>query len=231
MNIPVQIGWQQFVLLLIAALGVGMLISTLVGLWQKEKVLEEYEDETGHTFRRWRHRRRLRWKRGFSGIVMVIVAISLLWVTFAVQTYLGLTGDIKVATVRALPVANQSHEMSVDLTLYDQHGNQQSEQIYDVAGDRWMLQANVIEFPTWLNIVGLHAGYKVTRLFGQYNDINQRDSVPVALNGGDGDFFDAAQQSQWWAAPFVKATYVSDVGRPADGQSYNVYMNQTGLHL
>ncbi len=127
----------------------------------------------------------------------MLLALSLLWLTLLVQTYLGLTSDIKAARIRATPIANIAHMMSVDLTLYDQNGHQTSEQTYIVNGDEWMLQSDVIKFPTWLNIVGLHSGYKLTRLEGRYDDPNLESNskhVVVQLNGGDDNFFQTVQE-------------------------------------
>ena len=230
-NVPVQFGWQQIVLILIAIIAIGLIMSTVLGLIVRVKEIELLEDEYGRPYRRLRHRRHFRWKRGASGILVLVLAVSLLWVTFAVQTYLGITGDIKVATVRASTISNQSHKMFIDLTLYDDHGNVMSHNNYEVDGDRWELQGNIMKFKPWMNILGLHSGYKVTRLAGQYNDFDAHVIKPIPLNGGDGDFFNAAQKSQAWTAPFVDATYFNIVGRPADGKSYDVYVSQTGYHL
>src|SRR5260370_17377227 len=76
------------------------------------------EDDKDHYARTGRlPRRRFRFKRGLSGIVLLAVAISLLWVTFLVQSYLGLTSEIKVAQIRATPITNVANEMSVELIL------------------------------------------------------------------------------------------------------------------
>jgi hypothetical protein len=73
-----------------------------------------------------------------------------------------------------------------------QHGPQVSDKTYLVTGDEWMLEGDIIKFPTWLNIVGLHSGYKLTRLEGRYNDPNlelRGKRTVITLNGGDDNFF------------------------------------------
>src|SRR5207237_8929342 len=100
--------------------------------------------------RYYRHHRRFRWGRGISGIVLLLIAISLLWLTFLVQSYLGLTGEIKVAHVRAVAITNVPHKMSVELTLYDTKGHPTSDNTYLLHGDEWMLQGELITFSRWV---------------------------------------------------------------------------------
>lgn len=229
MNTPFQIGLPQVILLLIAVIALGLLISSLMSLVRGQRTT--FEDEDGNRFYSKRYRR-FKWKRGVGGILLLLVAISVLWATSLVQTYLNLTGDIKVAQVHASTVANQQHMMSVELTLYDNNGKPASDQTYFVQGDRWLLQGDIIKFPGWLNLLGLHSGYKLTRLEGQYDDPNDESTkqhTVVTLNGGEDNFFKTVYK-QAWSSPFVDAAYGNAVIVPADGQSYTVLVSQTGLY-
>src|SRR5205823_14634220 len=102
MTIPMQIGLPQLILLIIGLVVLGLLISSGMSLAGRGagRYRDFEEEEEARKFgrpRRYRHHRRLHWGRGVSGIVLLLIAISLLWLTFLVQTYLGLTGNIKVA--------------------------------------------------------------------------------------------------------------------------------------
>jgi hypothetical protein len=121
--------------------------------------------------------------------------------------------------------------MSVEITLYDKNGHQTSDNTYAVAGDEWMLQGDIVKFPAWLNILGLHSGYKLTRLEGRFDDPNLERNAKhtvIVLNGGDDQFFKTVQE-QAWTSPFVQAAYGSGVFLAPDGKSYNVLVSQTGL--
>jgi hypothetical protein len=235
MNFPVNVGLPQFIELLIAIIGLVLLISAIRGLLPHRSYLSEEEKEeyrrTGRLPYR-RHHRIFGWKRGLGGIILVVVAVSLLWLTFLVQSYLGYTGDIKVAEIKAHMFANQPHQMAVELILYDQNGQQASDQFYSVMGDEWMLQADFIKFPTWMNVLGFHAGYKITRLEGTYQDPNlERNSkhTVVELNGGEDNFFKTMQSQRQWFSPFVDAYYGNAVFEPGNGV-FDVYASQTGLY-
>jgi hypothetical protein len=239
MTIPFSFGLPQIVLLLIALIGFILFVYAAHSLIRGEKFYDarrltraEKEDyyANGHLPRR----RRFRWQHGFGGILLLALAVSLLWMTFLVQSYLGLTGGIQVAQVKATTIANSPTGlplMSVDLTLYDQSGHVSSDQTYLVNGNEWILQGDIIKFTTWLNIAGLHSGYKLTRLEGRFDDPNQEENAKhtvVTLNGGDDGFFQNVHAAGW-LSPFVDAQYGNAVFLSANG-TYNVYVSQTGLY-
>jgi hypothetical protein len=233
MTTPLQLGGPQIVLFILLVIGIGLLISSLMGLVGGKKEVEIFEDEYGKRYRRWRKRRReVRWKRGTGGVLLLVVAVSLLWLTLAIQSYLGLTSDIKVAQVQATSFTNNANVMSVHLTMLDSQGKVTSDQTYQVKGDEWLLECNMIKFPSWMNIFGIHSSYKLTRLTGQYSDPNlERTNLPtvVVLNGGDGDFFKSVYK-QAWTSPFVDAAYGNAVFELASNQTYDIYVSQTGLY-
>jgi hypothetical protein len=221
-------------LFVIAVLGVCLLISSLVSLSGGRREMELFEDEEGHRYRRWRRkRRRFGWKRSLSGVLLLVFALGLLWIATSVQAYLGLTSDIKVATVQATQFTGSNPpQMAVRLTTFDDHGNQLNSQMYQLNGDRWILMGDMIKFPTWMNIFGIHSGYKLTRLEGMYNDPNLESNdkhTVVTLNGGDDNFFKTVYK-QAWSSPFVDAAYGNATYLPADDQVYNIYASQTGFY-
>mgnify|MGYP001445133491 CR=1 FL=1 len=230
MNIPFSFGLPQIILILVGLVGLWLFITAAKDLLRRSKDMDEDE------FERYKRtgvlsRRRFRFKRGISGILLIFVAVSLLWLTFLVQSYLGLTGNIRVAQVRAMTVTNASHEMSVELVLYDTNGHQLSDQTYSLLGDEWMLQADFIKFPTWLNVLGFHSGYKIVRLEGFYQDpkleSNSKHTV-VELNGGEDGFFTTMRTQSFWFSPFVDAYYGNAAFAPA-GATYDVFASQDGL--
>jgi len=231
MTIPFTFGLPQLILFVIGFVGFILLVSMLTGLIIGEEIEREEDAEGGRRrVTKYVRRRHFRAGRGLSGIILIVIAVSLLWATFLVQSYLGVTGEIKVAHVRASAIANIPHAMSVELVLYDKNGNQTSDNTYVIQGDEWMLQGDIIKFPLWLNIVGLHSGYKLTRLEGRFDDpnleANSRHSV-VELNGGDDNFFKTAYAQRSWISPFVDAAYGNAVFQ-ASG-SFDVFATQDAL--
>jgi hypothetical protein len=232
MHIPFQFGFPQILLIIIGIVGLWLFITAALSLIRGHELHERKEEEAkaGYGFVRRRFQRRLRWGRGLGGILMIAIAISLLWLTFLVQSYLGLTGEIKVAQIRAATFANAPHQMTVELILYDDNGNIASDNHYLMQGDEWMVQGDIVKFPTWANILGLHTGYKLTRFEGRYDSIAMERSAPhfaMELNGGDDGFFQAVNTHPTWYGWLAEASYGNAVFQGAG--NYNVFATQDAL--
>jgi hypothetical protein len=229
MHIPFQFGWPQVFLLLIGLVGLWLCLTACLGLLSPDKSLSEDEKDR---YRRtgFLPRRRFKVARGLSGLVLLTVAVSLLWLMILVQSYLGLTGEIKVAHIQATRIYNVAHQMSVEVTLFDGNGHVTSDNTYLLQGDEWMVQGDIIKFPSWLNVIGIHAGYKLTRLGGRFDDIALESTArhtAIALNGGDDTFFQTTYLYKQWFAPLVDATYGNAVFQ-ASG-SFDVFATQDAL--
>src|ERR1700694_1952599 len=232
MHIPFQFGFPQILLSIIGIVALWLFITAALSLIRGHQIHERKEEEAkaGDGFVRRRFQRRLRWGSGLGGILMIAIAVSLLWVTFLVQSYLGLTGEIKVAQIRAATFANAPHQMTVELILYDENGNVASDNHYLMQGDEWMVQGDIVKFPTWANILGLHTGYKLTRFEGRYDSIAMERSAPhfaIELNGGDDGFFQAVNINPTWYGWLAEASYGNAVFQGAG--NYNVFATQDAL--
>ncbi|MFI9505404.1 hypothetical protein [Nocardia sp. NPDC052566] len=207
MNFPVEFGFVQIGLILLIVVALVLLVSALfmvrkVGL-------------------------RVLIGRGASGLVLLLAAVVLLWVATLMQTFLGLTGEIKAAHVVATPVAGQEHKITVDLTLYGDDDHPDQRKTYEVEGDMWVLQANIVELEPWVNALGFHSGYKVSRLYGQRLDGVATKQNQIFLNGDDQDFFTDMRAGKWFTQPFVRSAYGNAViAMPGD---YDVYISRDAI--
>src|SRR5713226_3272639 len=110
MTTPVIVGWPQLILFLVAIMGLGLLISSLMGVTRERA--ESFVDTSGRPVHH--RRRRFGVGRALGGVVLVALAVSLLWGTFMVQSYLGLTADVPVAHIRAMQIEGLPHQMSIE---------------------------------------------------------------------------------------------------------------------
>ncbi|MBF6175398.1 hypothetical protein [Nocardia blacklockiae] len=204
---PVNFGWIQAFLLVLVVLAVGLLVSAVLKA------------------------RKVGWKalpgRGAGALVLALLAVVVLWVTTLLQTYLGLTGEVKAAHVVATPVDGQPHTMDVELTLYGDGNHDDRHEKFRVEGDMWVLQANIVELEHWVNTLGFHSGYTVTRLFGERSDGDATKQNHIFLNGSDRDFFEDMQQHTWYTKPFVRSAYGNAV--VASTGSYDVFISQDAI--
>ncbi|WP_019932409.1 hypothetical protein [Nocardia sp. BMG111209] len=166
-------------------------------------------------------------RHGSGGIVLILLAGVVLWGTTLLQTYLGLTGEVKAAHVVATPVAGTPHSLDVDLTLFGDRGHAEQHQKYRIEGDMWVLQADIVELQHWVNTMGFHSGYQVTRLFGERLDGVAVKQNQTFVGGSDENFFNDMQQHSWYTKPFVRSAYGNAV--IATTGSWDVYISQDAI--
>ncbi|MES1924595.1 hypothetical protein [Salinisphaera sp. T31B1] len=106
--------------------------------------------------------------------------------------------------------------------------------IVDLTGDEWQLDARVLKWHGWANLLGLDALYRLDRIGGRYRDIGQANREPtraIALHGPEAglDILALARRLPRWAT-FVDAEYGSATYLPmADGAEYEIALGQAGL--
>lgn len=207
MNYPVDFGFVQIGLILLILIAVALIVSALVMMRKRgPKVLLG---------------------RGIGGFAILVVAGGLLWVATLMQTYLGLSGEIKAAHVVVKEVGGQDHQLEVELTLFDDEGNVDRREKYQVQGDLWVLQANIVELEPWVNALGFHSGYRVTRLYGQRLDGIATTQNHIFVNGEDRDFFDDMRDGSWYTEPFVRSAYGNAV--IATPGEFDVYISRDAI--
>ncbi|MFF0458265.1 hypothetical protein [Nocardia africana] len=207
MVFPIAFGWIQALLAVLFVVAIAMLVTALL------------------------RARKAGWRRqigrGASGLVVLLVAVVLLWAVTLLQTYLGLTGEVKAAHVVAKSVAGNDHTLDVELTLYGDGHHDETRRTYRIEGDLWVLQADIVELEPWVNALGFHSGYKVTRLYGQRLDGAAVSQHQTMLNGGDGDFFTDMRDHSWYTEPFIRSAYGNAV--IAMPGSYDVYISHDAI--
>jgi hypothetical protein len=140
--------------------------------------------------------------------------------------------------------ARLTHERPVAEIVFEQRGPQMFNatlsqvpsgeiQMFVLQGDEWQLDARVLKWKGWANLVGLDAQYRLERVSGRYRDIEQerhgeRTVYPLAENPG----LDLWKMTLDHPSrlPFVDAVYGNAAYMPMiDGARYEVSITQTGL--
>lgn len=197
-----------------------------------------------------------------NAVVIVIAIFGLLLLALATQRLvrarflaaggsalagLGLLGAAAVAfliTTNLHTYARLTHEEPVAEIVFEARGPQRfaatltqvpsgEMQTFVLAGDEWQLDARVLKWRGWANLLGLDAQYRLERVSGRYRDIDQerRDERTVyGLSENPGiDLWTLSTQYPRWL-PFVDAVYGSATYLPmADGARYQVAITQSGL--
>ena len=190
---------------------------------------------------------------GLFGVVLLALACQrLLRARFIAATGTGLLGVLLLAAGGLLFVAGLNlhtyarltHEAPVAELVFEQAAPQRYRvtitsvpsgemQTLVLAGDEWQLDARVLKWKGWANVLGLDAEYRLERLSGRYRSIDQerhdtRTVYELSENPGI-DIWALRQRYPRWL-PFVDAVYGSATYMPmANGARYQVSITQTGL--
>jgi hypothetical protein len=164
--------------------------------------------------------------RAGSGAALLGAGAAVGLLGLNIQTYNRLSYEQPVAEVTLRQTGPQAFVATVrqaDLTAKE----------YEVLGEEWQLDARVLKWKPWANVLGLDASYRLERMSGRYHDVAAERSAPrsvhqLAENPGL-DLWELAQ-TYGKTVPVVDTLYGSGTYMPmADGASYQVTMSQSGL--
>lgn len=167
--------------------------------------------------------------RGVFGGGMVLAAGALIGLLgLNIQTYNRLAYDRPVAEISL--VQNGPREYTATLKQPDGTEDQ-----YRLLGDQWRVEARVLKWKPWANVLGLDAQYRLDRLSGRYESTQdelhaERSAYDIQPERSSGvDLWPLARQFSQYA-PVVDTLYGSGAYMPmADGARYEVRITQSGL--
>jgi len=167
--------------------------------------------------------------RGIFGGGMVLATGAILGLLgLNIQTYNRLAYDRPVATIDL----TQKGPQLFDAVVTTPDG---AATTYEVHGDQWRMEARVLKWKPWANVLGLDSQYRLDRFSGRYeetaDELNAERSAydlrPARSTGID--LWPLARQFSQYA-PVVDTLYGSGAYMPmADGARYEVRITQSGL--
>ncbi|WP_198266432.1 hypothetical protein [sulfur-oxidizing endosymbiont of Gigantopelta aegis] len=159
-------------------------------------------------------------------LLVLFFFISLSLVASNVLIYHRLSHEAPIALVSVQALQKQQFQVQV-LQL---QGCQKKS--FVLQGDEWQMEARIIKWHAWANVLGLDANYQLDRIAGRYRDIRQqRNNLPSVFALEAEEVFDlwAFKRNYQWL-PMLDAEYGQSVYLPMiDKVSYQVFMTQTGL--
>ncbi|MBB4082252.1 hypothetical protein [Brevundimonas lenta] len=172
-----------------------------------------------------------------AGFMAVAAIVSLL--ALDVQTYSRLTHERPVATIQIRQLGPQYFEATLIQPPRGENAAAATN-LYPLHGDEWRLEAQVLKWKPWANVLGLDTQYRLDRLSGRYasteQEINDERSVHP-LSGGDEtnglpwklSAWDMARKNRKYIDA-VDTLYGGAAYMPmADGARYEVWITQSGL--
>jgi hypothetical protein len=174
------------------------------------------------------HRRR--WQRtaadGLVGLLLLTISVLLATVSVSIHGYRALTHEEIAATVRTFPVGSQRFRAS--MTYPDGR-----EETFDLRGDAIYVDAHILKWQPWVNLLGLHTAYELDRVAGRYEELADERGAPRTVFAlgrlKPFDLFDVARRfprlSALVDAEYGSATFVAARGPAA----YEILVSTTGL--
>ncbi len=168
-----------------------------------------------------------------AGTLSLLLALALLAggalcaaVAVGLTGYRALTREELAATVHTVPTGPQAFEARIVLP-------DGSAANYVLAGDQFAVEARILKWHPWANLLGLHTAYELDRVTGRYasiEDEQQRPRTVYPLSPEHRLDLFAWRARLPWLAPVVDAEYGSSAFTRADRvASYEVRVSTTGL--
>lgn len=161
----------------------------------------------------------------FFAFVVVLLVISNLTV------YQRLTHERDIAVLSVAQISVQHYQVTLQPHTSQPAGDSRT---FDITGDEWQLEARILKWKGWANLLGLDSYYQLDRIRGRYRSIeqerNKSPTVHAVPNDERGIDLWSLKKMMKSAMPFLDAYYGQAVFLPLkDGAQYIVSINQSGL--
>ncbi len=164
---------------------------------------------------------RLLWALLFLAVGATCGAIAL-----GVQGYRAFTHEDIAAVVHIQPLGPESFRAQFRFP-------DGREATYTLAGDELYVDAHILKWQPWANVLGLHTVYELDRVAGRYRDLAQEQRQPrtaLSLAPQRGVDLFSLRQRYTLLRPLLDAEYGSATFADADSPArYEVRVSTTGL--
>lgn len=165
--------------------------------------------------------------QGVMGALGLALGAFLIAFSLNLHTYERLTFERPIAELRFQQIAPQ--RFVVSLTIPHPHRVLR----YLLLGDAWQLDARILKWKGFANLLGFNAHYRLERLSGRYFSVGDELSKPRAVYPlADHSGLDVWQAAQRFGRylPWLDTEYGSAAYLPMnDGARYRVSIGQSGL--
>ncbi|GEM_PF-554505 len=117
---------------------------------------------------------------GFTaGLLLMATGTLIIAIGTVFATCQRFTREIPVTEITTQPVQNAVGQPVTRVRYHPLRGGR--DRYFFVHGDQWMISGDIVKWKPWLNLLGLHTRYRLTRLQGRYLSIDAERSAPRSL--------------------------------------------------
>jgi len=169
-----------------------------------------------------------------SVLLLIVLGFAIFFFGMFVQSVTTFTKKTLVAEVWCKEVDLNDYTMS--LVLVKKQGvDANIARPYLIKGDQWFVRGDVIKWENWVNFMGLHTGYRLTRIGGDFIDLEDQEK----LKPSNYSLLPAEESGFWkWLIKFgYKIPIINDVygnasfKYPAKNKKFNVYVTTSGFSI
>ena len=177
--------------------------------------------------------RRLRRRRvvggmghGAAALILFVAAACALLIGSNLRTYQRLSNEQPAGELQLSRVG----ERQFDAVLSYPDGERAN---FSLSGDEWQVDARVLKWHAFANLVGFDTAYRLERISGRYSRIEDERSQPRTVydlhSPGRIDPWELVHRYRSWV-PWMDALYGSATFLPmTDGALYEIKVSQSGL--
>jgi len=164
-------------------------------------------------------------------VIWILASLSVLFLAAFIQSYTTFTKQELVAEIRCRQLPEDESAMLLELTPVVSGVRQETEG-FVIKGDQWALEGNILKWDPWLNFVGVHTQYKLTRVRGRFvNTSDERSIRPTVYSLVE---YEEDPRWQWLfkyghKLRFVQAVYGNTVFTYPSDAAYEVYVTTSGF--
>jgi hypothetical protein len=164
--------------------------------------------------------------RTLSGLLLLSCGLLAIGLATGLQGYQAFTREEVAAQVTIKPLGPQRFAA----TMRFANGREEE---FELTGDEVYVDAHILKWHPYANLLGLHTAYELDRLTGRYRGVEQERSAPRTVHSlaqeKPVDLF-ALRQRHEFLAPLVDAQYGSATFVPADKPAeFELLVSTTGL--
>ena len=104
----------------------------------------------------------------------------LLFAGFFFRAYRAFTWEEPAAKI-IIEHPDKGEASSITIIQDEQKGEPRIRR-FDVAGDQWVLEGDILKWRSWLNFLGLHTRYRLTRLRSRYLETSDEMTKPSSVH-------------------------------------------------
>ncbi|MDP8985607.1 MAG: cation/multidrug efflux pump [Pseudomonadota bacterium] len=164
--------------------------------------------------------------RGLTAVTLVLIAGGAVLIAANLRTYQRLSSEQPAGELQLARIAD--HQFNGVFTFPSGERS-----VFALRGDEWQIDARVLKWQAFTNLLGFDTAYRLDRISGRYTRIDDERSLPrtvYPLNPPERvDLWDLVHRHNSWL-PGIDALYGSATYVPmADGALYEVKVSQSGL--